>query len=521
MSTEKIKRENLASLSFGELFFKGLEKEGLRSTRDFHISHKPHQHDLGSKLTHPYITTDYSEALLEFITPVFNSSSKALNFLKDLHHFSYNVLKKENEFLWNSSMPTILNGDSDVLIADYGKSNVGKLKSLYRMGLGYRYGRTMQAIAGIHYNLSFNDDWFLMAKPKSASESEFRSQEYFHLIRNFRRNSWLLMYLFGASPVVDESFLTGKKHDLKKLFKNTWGSEFATSLRMGGLGYTSSAQDSISICYNKISTYLKSLEKARRTSYAPYEKIGFKVDGEFRQLNTNLLQIDNEFYSNIRPKRVAKSGQSALQALEEGGVQYLEVRLLDINPYLPVGISEVEMDFIDLFLLYCYLKPSFDISNTECEAIDLNLKKVVTQGRNEKIVHETVNGEVSTRKRASFVLSDMLQTFKDFSSFSEIEKIISKQTEKIENSSLLPSQKIMDDLQKNDLSYVELMGKLSLEHSEKLLLEKMSGISENELVELGVKSHQDQLEIEKSETINFEDFLTQYFEDIKLKTIEI
>lgn len=521
MSSEKSKREVLGPLGNQNLFFKGLEKEGLRATKDFHISHLFHQKELGQKLTHPYITTDYSEALLEFITPVMRESKQALNFLQDLHLYTDEIISKDGEFLWNASMPTILEGDQDVPIADYGASNVGKLKSLYRTGLGFRYGRTMQAIAGIHYNVSFDDAWFLKNKPKSTSEKDFRSQEYFHIIKNFRRNSWLLMYLFGASPVVDESFLTGKKHDLKKLFKNTYGSEFATSLRMGGLGYTSSAQNSISICYNKLENYLYGLEKARRTPYQAYEKIGVKVDGEFRQLNTNLLQIDNEFYSNIRPKRIAKSGQSALQALEEGGVQYLEIRLLDINPFFSVGIDSDQMDFIDLFLLYAYLKPSFDISERECDVIELNLKKVVTSGRNDKIMLETISEEMSTRKRASFVLSDMLQTFKHFENYERIERIIKIQMEKVENPNLLPSAKVIQELSSQNISYVELVGSLSLRHTEKIRQSQMSILTREELRKLKEESVLEQIKIEESETVDFESFLEEYFEQIKLKTITI
>ena len=294
---------------------RGIEKETLRTTPQGEISQSDHPQALGSTLTHPHITTDYSEALLEFITPVSTSREATLEFLLDLHRFSLSHLENQ-ELLWPASMPCKLDGNESVRIGEYGTSNVGFMKHVYRRGLDARYGRIMQSIAGIHYNVSFPDElWPLLAKleglPAEAADKDWRSTRYFSLIRNFRRYSWLLMYLFGASPVLDESFLSGNdQHPLKKLAAGTWGEPTATSLRMSDLGYQNKVQGTLKICFNSLENYINTLNLAISQPYPDYAKIGTKVNGEYRQLNTGILQIENEYYSDIRPKRVMQRGET-------------------------------------------------------------------------------------------------------------------------------------------------------------------------------------------------------------------
>ena len=165
----------------------GIEKESLRINPQGHIPQTPHPAGLGSPLTHPSLTTDFSEALLEFITPVFQSPDESLAYLANLHAFTFRHMDRE-ELIWTSSMPCVLDDDSQIPLAEYGSSNVGKLKTLYRMGLSHRYGRAMQTIAGIHYNFSLPDElWSALG----VHDQEQRTHAYFGLIRNFRRWSWL------------------------------------------------------------------------------------------------------------------------------------------------------------------------------------------------------------------------------------------------------------------------------------------------------------------------------------------
>ena len=131
---------------------KGIEKESLRISKDGFIAQTPHPKALGSALTHPYITTDYSEALIELITPPFADIKDTLDYLRNIHQFVYDHL--DNEMLLGASMPCGIDGDESIPIAEYGTSNIGRMKHVYRHGLWHRYGRTMQAIAGIHFNYS-------------------------------------------------------------------------------------------------------------------------------------------------------------------------------------------------------------------------------------------------------------------------------------------------------------------------------------------------------------------------------
>jgi len=233
-------------------FRKGLEKEGLRVDADGFIAQTPHPEALGSALTNPAITTDYSEALLELVTPVCESTEELLGALDGIHSYVHQHLG--DEVLWPLSMPCRLDGDASIPIAHYGTSNIGTLKTVYRRGLAERYGRMMQSIAGTHYNFSMPDSFWENWQKQLGDTgplSEFRTQQYFWLIRNFRRRSWLLMYLFGASPALDKSFVEGRRHRLDTLDNQTLYEPYATSLRMSDLGYNNQAQSSLDICFNR------------------------------------------------------------------------------------------------------------------------------------------------------------------------------------------------------------------------------------------------------------------------------
>ncbi|MCJ8168132.1 glutamate--cysteine ligase [Atopomonas sediminilitoris] len=360
----------------------GIEKESLRIRPDGTLAMTAHPAALGAALTHSQITTDYSEALLEFITDAHTTADAALVELDAIHRFTYGQLA--NEQLWTHSMPCKLPSEADIPIAQYGSSAIGQLKSIYRQGLAVRYGKAMQCIAGIHYNFSLPEAlWPLLQQAEGDAQpaQQYQSQAYIDLIRNFRRYSWLLMYLFGASPAVCASFLQGRPHGLDQLDEHTLYLPYATSLRMSDLGYQNSAQASLTPCYEELGSYLDSLRHAVSTPYPTYEAIGTKKDGQWQQLNTNLLQIENEYYSNIRPKRVAASGERPLQALRRRGVQYVEVRCLDINPFLPLGIDSHQAHFLDSFLLFCALSESPSMDGEECREASANFALTVKQGR--------------------------------------------------------------------------------------------------------------------------------------------
>lgn len=357
---------------------RGIEKESLRADVHGQLAVTPHPRALGSALTHSRITTDFSESQLELITGVHASVEACLDELRRIHQFVYRHIG--DDLLWVSSMPCRLPADETIPIGVYGSSNVGRAKSVYRMGLGHRYGRRMQTISGIHYNWSMPG---------------LTDAEHFALIRNFRRHSFVLLHLFGASPAVCRCFVEGRPHELQPLGPTSMHMPHATSLRMGRLGYQSEAQASIAVSYNGLESYATSLHGAMTQPYPAYEQIGVRnPGGEYNQLATTLLQIENEFYGTIRPKRVIRPGERPLHALRERGVEYIEVRCMDLDPFLPLGIDEATMRFLDVFLLHCAVSPSPADTPQEIASLGRNQHRTASHGREPGCMLERDGGEV-------------------------------------------------------------------------------------------------------------------------------
>ena len=367
---------------------RGIEKESLRVRADGTLSQAPHPPALGSALTHPHITTDFSEAQLELITSPHAGVDACLEELTRIHQVVYRHVGEE--LLWAASMPCNLPADNQIPIGRYGTSNVGRAKTVYRIGLSHRYGRRMQAISGIHYNFSL---------PGVASE------EYFALIRNFRRHSWLPIYLFGASPAVCSSFVNGRKHPLVELAPGNLYAPHATSLRMGPLGYQSDAQASLCVSYNSLDSYTASLYDALTKPYPEYEKLGIRNGDDYRQLSTTLLQIENEFYGTIRPKRRIRRGERPLHALRERGVEYVEVRLMDLDPFVPAGITPATMRFLDVFLLHCLASDSPQDTPREIGEIGRNQHAVALRGREKGLALEKNNENVGLKAWGKTILA--------------------------------------------------------------------------------------------------------------------
>ncbi len=347
---------------------RGIEKEGLRVQPAGDLALTPHPAALGSALTHPHITTDYSESQIELVTGAHLAIDDCLGELTRIHQFVHHTLAAQgSERLWASSMPCRLPTDETIPLARYGSSNVGRAKSVYRMGLGHRYGRRMQTICGIHYNWSM---------PGVTSE------QYFALIRNFRRHAFVLLYLFGASPALCSCFAQGRPHALQPLGSDALYLPHATSLRMGRLGYQSDAQATLAVSYNGLEGYAQSLHEALTQPYPAYEAVGIRnPGGDYNQMGTSLLQIENEFYGTIRPKRVIRPGERPLHALRESGVEYVEVRLMDLDPFVPVGITAETMRLLDVFLLHCLMSDSPNDTPDEITEIKHNQHLTAARGR--------------------------------------------------------------------------------------------------------------------------------------------
>src|SRR3954453_2106268 len=362
---------------------KGVEKESLRVTPRGDLAPTAHPRALGSALTNEHITTDFSEALIELVTPAFTRSWELLQYLLDLHQFVYRHLG--DELLWATSMPCAIQRDEDIPIAQFGKSHVGTMKTVYRRGLSLRYGRMMQAISGVHFNYSFPlPFWEAYADIRESRErgQDFISASYFDLLRNYRRYGWIVLYLFGVSPGVCKSFLKGRNAGLADFTANTAYEPYATSLRMSDVGYRNRDQAGLSVSVNSLDEYIRDLSRAISTVHPPYEELGIKdANGQYQQVNANILQIENEYYSFIRPKRVARSGERPTKALQRAGVEYVEVRALDVSAFDPVGVNQNKLRFMEAFLALCLMKDSPPIADAEQSLLDANPVLVARRGR--------------------------------------------------------------------------------------------------------------------------------------------
>ena len=495
-------------------FLKGVEKEGLRVDRNGFIAQTPHPEALGSALTHPRITTDYSEALLELITPVFDSTGGMLKSLRDIHGFVQENLG--DEVFWAASMPCELDGDLSIPIAEYGSSNIGRLKHVYRQGLAVRYGRMMQSIAGAHYNLSLPDSFWRKwqeALGDQQSLKDFKSDQYFWLIRNFRRRSWLLMLLFGASPALDASFVAGVRHDLSRFDERTWYGEYATSLRMGDLGYHNNAQASLNICFNELSTYTGTLDRAIHTPWPAYEAIGTRRGDQFIQINTSVLQIENEYYSAVRPKRTTEREEKPIQALEARGVEYIEVRCLDLDPFSPVGVSEAQIDFLDLFLLDCLLSDSPRIGDAECERLDDNYKDVVARGRYRELTLCRGGQRTPVPEAAAGLLEQLgplAELLDGWQGNDTYRKALAAQREAMSGEGAVPSARVLDAMRSSGLGHREWGMEVARQHQQTLRQEGLGADVRKAFDDMTAESLAEQAQMERADTLPFGEFLAQY-----------
>lgn len=497
---------------------RGIERETLRVDCHGQLARTPHPVKLGSALTNPLITTDYAEALLEFITPAEHDISVALNRLDAIHRFAY--ARMDGDMLWSVSMPGELPPEEDIEIAWYGSSNLGMLKHVYRRGLALRYGKAMQCIAGIHYNYSLPEKlWQLVATSEGIHEErrnalrDFQSESYIATIRNFRRYSWLLMYLFGATPALTTSFLRGRPHNLETLSGDTLYLPYATSLRMSDLGYQNDAQSGLRPHENSLESYVTSLMTAVNTPYPPYQAIGTKKDGEWIQLSTNVLQIENEYYSTIRPKRVIRTGERPVQALCNRGVQYIEVRCLDVDPFEPVGISLESGRFLDAFLLFCAFEESPLISAHEGEVHARNFARTVKQGRDPALTLTRDGVEIPLKEWALELIERIRPVAQLLDEGHNEDGVhagsLGLQQAKIENPALTPSARVLEEIRA--LGSASAFGlRQSALHAASFRDTPLMPAEEALFEEMVAASLVDQASIEAADSGSFDDFVAAY-----------
>ena len=495
---------------------KGVEKESLRVRPDGSLATTPHPPVLGSALTNVHITTDYSESLIELVTPAFTASWELLQYLLDLHQFVYRHLGEE--LLWATSMPGAIERDEDIPIAEFGRSHIGLMKTVYRRGLGLRYGRMMQAISGVHFNYSFPlPFWEMYADIRESRErgTDFISASYFDLLRNYRRIGWIVLYLFGVSPVVCKSFLKGRDAGLTDLTSGTAYGPYATSLRMSDVGYRNRNQSGLNVSVNSLEEYVRDLTRAITTVHEPYAALGVRdANGEYQQLNTNILQIENEYYSFIRPKRVARSGERPTKALQRAGVEYVEVRALDVSAFDPVGVNQNKLRFLEAFLALCLMKASPPIDAAEQEALDENHLTVARRGREPGLLLWRDGRTVPMRAWAQELLDSMTgicEVLDRGDALRPYSQALAVQAAKLADVALTPSARLLAELRESGESFFGLALRMSRQHRAYFL--DLYPPNEERLAEFAAQAQESlarQASIEAADKGTFEEYLARY-----------
>jgi glutamate--cysteine ligase len=490
---------------------RGVEKETLRVTPSGALSQRPHPRALGSALTHPSITTDYSEALLELVTPPVEHNWQTLQQLYDIHAYIHRKL--DGELLWPMSMPCALASDDAIPIADYGTSNSGLIRTIYRRGLGHRYGRSMQAIAGVHFNFSppeaFWDAW-RNAEGASAPLQEFRSDKLMGLVRNYRRHAWLVIYLFGASPAFSRTFLPKGNALVEALDTATWYAPYATSLRMSDIGYQNKTQGRLQVSANSLDEYIAGLTAAVTTVEPRYAQIGVVVDGEYRQLNANVLQIENEYYSTIRPKPSKRSARTTL-GLREHGVEYVEIRTLDLSPADPVGMNQRQLRFLETLLLYCLLSDSPPIDADETEEINTRSLLVARAGRQPGLEVPIGNRSVTLREAVAPLHDAMLELADDLDRDGRAYRdSVAAQWAAIDNPALTPSARLLESMRSSGASFEEYALDIARRHHDYFTSAPFDAATLAEFERLAEVSLRDQTEREAADTVDFDDYLADF-----------
>ena len=498
---------------------KGVEKESLRVRPDGVLAQTRHPRALGSALTNEHITTDFSESLIELVTPPFTHSWELQQYLLDLHQFIYGHLG--DELLWATSMPGRIDSDASIPIAEYGKSNVAQMKSIYRRGLGLRYGRMMQAISGVHFNYSFPAAFWAAYQELRGVRGPgqaFISSGYFELLRNYHRHGWIVLYLFGVSPVLHHSFVAGRGIELAELTRDTPYEPHATSLRMSDIGYRNRNQAGLTVSVNSLEEYVRDLSRAISTPYPAYQDLGVEVDGEYRQLNANVLQIENEYYSFIRPKRVAASGERPTRALLRAGVEYVEVRALDVSAFDPVGVNRNKLRFLEAFLALCVLKDSPPIAVGEQSLLDQNHLAVARRGREPGLTLWREGRSVPMQVWAAELLDSMTgicELLDRGDPAKPYAAALAAQSAKLTDVQLTPSARLLTELRSTGESFFELALRMSGMH--KAYFRDLHTPNAQRLTELSVEAEESlraQRAIEAADRIPFKQYLAQYFSDL-------
>ncbi|MDK0774295.1 bifunctional glutamate--cysteine ligase GshA/glutathione synthetase GshB [Clostridium perfringens] len=415
----------------------GLEKENVRVTERGNLALTPHPKAFGDRENNPYIKTDFSESQLEMVTPICNTLEEVYSFICNLNKVVSLEIMKNGEFLWPQSNPPILPREEEIPIAKLSNRE----DELYRENLSYKYGKKKQVISGIHYNFSFKEEFIkLLYKELKVKKDfrEFKDDIYLRMARNFQKYHWLLIYLTGASPVFHESYIDEIKEEGEKLGEDSYYIKDDTSLRNSSYGYKNKKDYYVS--YNSIEEYASDIKNLVK-------------DKE--------IQSIKEYYNPIRLKSLGS--EDMLESLLHKGIDYLEVRLLDLDPLSIQGVSKETLYLVHLFMIYTLLKENKEITYKDQEEFFKNHDMVALKGRNEEaVIHE--NGvPVLLKDKGREILSEMDEIVEIlFSNNEEFKNVIKRALEKINNPHDTISEKLIKDIKEE--GYINFHMRLAKEY---------------------------------------------------------
>ena len=446
----------------------GFEKESQRIISSGDLALTPHPPVFGDKLENQRITTDFSESHIEMITSTFKTIEEAYEELNTICTEVENGIG--DELLWPLSMPPKLPDENKIPIASFPDSEEGIYKEIYRKGLALRYGKKMQMISGIHYNFSFDEEMVDYLYDLFGNEKDKRSfinEIHFALTRNFLRYRWMLIYLFGASPFCHPTYYSVIDKEIKIIQKSCSScvesiknfNQYATSLRVSRFGYSNILKHNQNIYFNSLDEYSKKLRKLMTTKNNDYSKLGIYENNSQIQLNGNILQNESEFYSSIRLKQNIGKDETQLDALEKRGVQYVEVRILDLNPFEKLGLSLEQMYFIQVFMLFCLFEQSNPITEDEYDRINLNHHLITLFGRKENLVLQKYNGRAIALKHWGEEIFVKLKMIADLMSNAtgddKYRNSVENEHKKLFDISFLPSERIHREMENNKEDFLE------------------------------------------------------------------
>ena len=415
----------------------GLEKENVRVTESGNLALTPHPKAFGDREKNAYIKTDFSESQLEMVTPVCNTLEEVYSFICNLNKVVSLEIMKNGEFLWPQSNPPILPREEEIPIAKLSNRE----DELYRENLSYKYGKKKQVISGIHYNFSFKEEFIKLLYKELKVEKDFREFKddiYLRMARNFQKYHWLLIYLTGASPVFHESYIDEIKKDGEILGEDSYYIKDDTSLRNSSYGY-----------------------KNKKDYYVSYNSIGEYASDIKNLVKDKEIQSIKEYYNPIRLKSLGS--EDMLESLLHKGIDYLEVRLLDLDPLSIQGVSKETLYLVHLFMIYTLLKENKEITYKDQEEFFKNHDMVALKGRNEDaVIHE--NGvPVLLKDKGREILSEMDEIVEIlFSNNEEFKNVIKRALEKINNPHDIISEKLIKDIKEE--GYINFHMRLAKEY---------------------------------------------------------